>query len=194
MLDDFDRLLKQAGKLDLSREQLNQLPQGIPQSTRKQIVNAVEKAELDIYTGKDDKILRKLEAKIKFNVPERPAPAGRRARSPARSSSRCEIAEVNEPQTITAPKSAKPLSELQRQLGPSGFGALGSQGGSGSGSSSAAGRARRQSSRWRRRPSRAHSRALPEVRPEREGHRRAEQVLGPADASDPAPAAEPRAA
>jgi hypothetical protein len=47
-----------------------------------------------------------------------------------------EIADINKPQSIEAPKSAKPLSELQKQLGSSGFGSLGSQGGSGSGSGS----------------------------------------------------------
>jgi hypothetical protein len=134
MLDDFDRLLKQAGKLNLSREQLNQLPQGIPQSTRDQIEKAVEKAELDIYTGKDDKVLRKLETKVQFTVPEdlRQQAGGLQSGEIELS---LEITDVNEPQTIDEPKSAKPLSQLQRQLGTSGFGALGSQGGSGGSSS-----------------------------------------------------------
>jgi hypothetical protein len=138
MLDDFDRLLKQAGKLNLSREQLNQLPQGIPQSSRDQIKNSVKTAELDIYTGKDDKVLRKLEAKIEFTVPEalRQQAGGLQSGKIELS---LEIADVNEPQTITEPESAKPLSQLQRQLGSSGFGALGSQGGSSGGSSGSSG-------------------------------------------------------
>ena len=138
MLDDFDRLLKQAGKLNLSREQLNQLPQGIPQATRDQIERSVEKADLDIYTGKDDKVLRKLDAKIQFSVPE----ALRQQAGGLKSGEielTLEIADINESQSIEAPKSAKPLSQLQRQLGSSGFGALGSQGGSGNGSSGSQG-------------------------------------------------------
>ena len=135
MLDDFDRLLKQAGKLNLSQQQLNQLPQGIPQSSRDQIQKAIEKADLDIYTGKDDKVLRKLVAKVKFNVPEdlRSQAGGLKSGEINLS---LEIADINKPQSIEAPKSAKPLSELQKQLGSSGFGSLGSQGGSGSSGSS----------------------------------------------------------
>jgi hypothetical protein len=139
MLDDFDRLLKQAGKLNLSQQQLNQLPQGIPQSTRDQIEKSIEKADLDIYTGKDDKVLRKVDAKIQFNVPEdlRTQAGGLKSGEIDLS---LEIADINESQSIEAPKSAKPLSQLQRQLGSSGFGALGSQGGSsGSGSGSQSG-------------------------------------------------------
>jgi hypothetical protein len=131
MLDDFDRLLKQASKLNLNKEQLNQLPQGLPQSTRTQIEKAIEKAELDIYTGKDDKVLRKLHAKIRFNVPQELRQQANGLKS-GDIEFTVEITDVNEPQTITEPKSSKPLSELQRQLGASGFGNLGSQSGSGS--------------------------------------------------------------
>jgi hypothetical protein len=153
MLADFDRLLKQAGKLNLNQQQLNQLPQGIPQSARDQIEKSIEKADLDIYTGKDDKVLRKLEANIQFNVPEdlRTQASGLKSGEVELS---LEIADINEPQSIEAPKSAKPLSDLQRQLGASGFGGL-SQGGSGSGSSgsqngsgSGSGPSREQSRRY----------------------------------------------
>jgi hypothetical protein len=135
MLDDFDRLLKQAGKLNLSREQQSQLPKEIPQSTRDQIEKSIEKAELDLYTGKDDKVLRKFHAKIRFNVPEelRQQASGLKSGEIELS---VEIADVNEDQTITAPKSAKPLSELQNQLRSSGFGSLGNSGSGSSGSGS----------------------------------------------------------
>jgi hypothetical protein len=138
MLDDFDRLLKQAGKLNLSQQQLNQLPQGIPQSSRDQIQKAIEKADLDIYTGKDDKVLRRLEAKIKFNVPESLRTQAGGLKSGEINLS-LEITDINEPQTIEAPKSAKPLSELQKQLGALSAqgGSSGSSGSSGSGSSGA---------------------------------------------------------
>jgi hypothetical protein len=139
MLDDFDRLLKRAGDLNLSQQQLRQLPQGIPNSTRKQIEDAVEDAKLDLYSGKDDKVLRKLAAKIKFNVPE----ALRQQAGGLKSGEldfTVTLTDVNEPQTIEAPKNAKPISELQRQLQSSGFGSLGGgSGSSGSGSSGSSG-------------------------------------------------------
>jgi hypothetical protein len=154
MLADFDRLLKQTGKLNLSREQLNQLPQGIPESTRDQIEQSLKKAELDIYTGKDDKVLRKIDAKIEFDVPETLRTQAGGLQSGELDVS-LEITDVNEPQTINEPKSAKPLSELQRELGTGGFGALGSQGGSGgsgngSGSQNGSGPSREQSRRYLR--------------------------------------------
>jgi hypothetical protein len=135
MLQDFDRLLKRAGELNLSKQQLSQLPQGIPSSAKDQIKNAVKKAELDIYTGKDDKVLRKLDARIDFEVPPNlRQQAGGLSRGEVKIS--LAIADVNKPQTITAPRSAKPLSALRSELSRSGFGALGGQGGTGSGSGS----------------------------------------------------------
>jgi hypothetical protein len=131
MLADFDRLLKRAGELNLSQQQLRQLPESIPDSAKKQITDSVEKAELDLYIGKDDKVLRKLDANIEFQVPENlRQQAGGLSKGEIAFS--VQIADVNEPQTIEAPKSARPIRELQRALGTSGFGGLGGQSGSGS--------------------------------------------------------------
>jgi hypothetical protein len=129
LLDDIDRLLKRAGELGLSRQQRQQLPEGIPQSTKDQIVDAVDEAELDLFIGEDDKVLRKLDLRLKFDLPE----DLRRQASGLDSGEidfSYEVAELNQPQSISAPKSARPLRELQRLLEGSGFG---SQGGSGSG-------------------------------------------------------------
>ena len=150
MLDDFDRLLKRANELNLSQQQLRQLPGGIPKSTKQQIVDAVDKAELDLYTGKDDKVLRKLTAKIKFNVPENLRQQAGGLRS-GEVDFALQVTEVNKPQTIEAPKSAKPLSQLQRELGTSGFGSLGGQSGSGTQTTPGGGSSRpskRQSRRY----------------------------------------------
>jgi hypothetical protein len=135
MLDDFDRLLKQADKLNLSQQQQSQLPKEIPQSARDQIQKSIEKAELDLYTGKDDKVLRKVHATVKFNVPEELRQQASGLKS-GELELTVEIADVNEDQTITEPKSAKPLSQLQKQLQSSGFGSLGNSGSGSSGSGS----------------------------------------------------------
>lgn len=138
MLDDFDQLLKRAGELGLSEQQRRQLPREIPDSVKNQIVKSVKKAKLDLFTGKDDKILRRLEVGLTFDVPADLRQQANGLRSGDIDFS-YQVTDINKPQTITAPASAKPLSELQRQFRSSGFGALGGgssgSGGGGGGSS-----------------------------------------------------------
>jgi hypothetical protein len=141
LLDDINDLLKRTGDLGLSAEQRRQLPRSIPASTRKQIIDSVKETKLDVFTGKDDKTLRKLQVKLDFEVAE-----GLRSQTAGVKSGAVdftvEIADVNKPQEIKAPKQTRPLSELQRQLGAlggtatSGSSAGGSSGGSSSGGGS----------------------------------------------------------
>jgi hypothetical protein len=143
LLDDIDGLLKRAGQLGLSEQQQQQLPEAIPPTVKKQIVDSVNEAKLDLYTGKDDKILRRVELSLKFEIPEDVRSEFQGLKS-GRIDFKFEIADVNEPQTIEEPEKAKPLRELQRQFsgelgglggGSSGSGSSGGGGGSGSGSS-----------------------------------------------------------
>jgi hypothetical protein len=133
LLDDFDRLLKKVntGQLGLNSQQRRQLPQGIPAATRKQIADAVKSAKLDLFTGKDDKILRRMEVVLDFEVPENLRQQANGLKS-GKIDFVYQLADLNKAQTITEPKSAKPLSELQRQLSN----AAGSLGGASSGSGS----------------------------------------------------------
>jgi hypothetical protein len=132
LLDDFNRLLSRAGELGLSAQQRQQLPASIPDSVKKQIISSVKDAKLDVYTGKDDKVLRKLDLDLKFEVPEN-------LRQQAQGLQRGDIKftyqvkELNKPQTVEPPKSARPLSELQRQFSGTGLGSLGSSGSSSGG-------------------------------------------------------------
>jgi hypothetical protein len=150
LLDDFDRLLDRADQLGLSPQQQQQLPQRIPPAVRKQIVESVKDAKLDVFTGKDDKVLRKLQLDLRFEVPEN---LQRQAQGLKKGDIELsyQINELNQPQTITPPKSPRPLSELQRQFGSSGFGALGGAGSSGGGQASSG-----QSRRYLKCVERAH--------------------------------------
>jgi hypothetical protein len=135
LLEDIDDLLKRAGQLGLSEQQQQQLPEALPPSVKRQIEDAVKEARLDLYTGKEDKILRKVEVNIKFEIPENLRDDVQGLRSGDIDFS-LEIADLNEPQTINEPKDARPLRELQRRLrglGSLGGGASGGSGGSGSG-------------------------------------------------------------
>ena len=135
MLDDINGLLKRTGQLGLSPAQRAQLPKSIPDSVKKQIQDAVKEATLDVFTGKDDKLLRKLDVKLKFDVPQSLRSQVNGLRSGNLDFS-LDVADLNKPQSIKEPGRARPLSELQRLLGA---GAAGTLGGTSSGSGSSSG-------------------------------------------------------
>lgn len=97
-----------------------------------QVEDAIKKAQIDVYTGESDHLLRKLV--ITLDV-EPPASASTSGISSVSLDFSIELDNVNEPQTIEAPANAKPLSDLTGQLGGLGL-PLGSLGSSSSGSSS----------------------------------------------------------
>ncbi|MFL5843888.1 MAG: hypothetical protein ACJ762_04275 [Solirubrobacteraceae bacterium] len=109
-LDDVSTLLGKAG-------QLGQAAAGVPSSLsdqqRKDIESAVKSASLDVWTGKDDKALRRLKLTIGIDVPE-----AVRSRAGGLSTGTLTfdltIADLNEPQTISAPENARPIAELEQ--------------------------------------------------------------------------------
>jgi hypothetical protein len=140
MLDDVDGLLKRlktSTQAGLTAKQRAQLPGRIPPDTKKQIVSSVKEATFDVFSGKDDKTLRKLQVHLSFDIPQ-----SLRARLQGLQGGdidfTLQLSEVNQPQTVTAPKNARPFSELQQQLGSGALGNLGA-GSSGGGSSSGSG-------------------------------------------------------
>jgi hypothetical protein len=147
LLDDIDNLLKKADKLQLSRQQLQQLPKGLTGASRKQVQEAIRKAHVDIWTGKDDKTLRRLQLKVAFDIPQS-LKAEAQGVLGGDLDLTLEVADVNKKQDIKAPANPRPWSELQQQLGTSALGGSlggstgggstgGSSGSSGSGSSGA---------------------------------------------------------
>jgi hypothetical protein len=71
-----------------------------------QVRNAVKNATVDVYTGKDDRLMRKLDVSIDF------APAAEKVKNLLGASVRftLEISDPNEPVTIKAPTNAQPYS------------------------------------------------------------------------------------
>ena len=91
-------------------------PRSSPTQQRQQVLDAVKDPKVEIYTGKDDSILRRLVVDLGI--------AGhRRAARAARSRFDISITDLNEDQDIAEPSDAKPFNELLGQLG--GLGALG---------------------------------------------------------------------
>ena len=112
-----------------------------------QVKSAIKDASVDVYSGTDDHLLRKLSLSLSI------APPAGSGVSSVKVDFSVTISDVNQPQTITAPSGAKPISGLLSQFGISGLGPLGSLGG--------AGQRRRQRCGRRRWP----EPGLPEVRP-----------------------------
>ncbi len=109
--------------------------------------SAIKDASVDVYSGTDDHLLRKLSLSLSI------APPAGSGVSSVKVDFSVTISDLNQPQTITAPSGAKPISGLLSQLGISGLGPLGSLGGG-------------ASARWQRCGRRRWPEpGLPEVRP-----------------------------
>jgi hypothetical protein len=138
-LRDLNDLIRRAGRLGLDA---NQVPQRIPRSTMRQLEQSVRSAKFDLWTGKEDKIMRRLELEFSFETPEDLRDQAQGVTG-GTVDMKVEIAELNEDQEIEVPKEARPLSELQSQLGIGalglGEGLGGSSGGGSSGSGSSGG-------------------------------------------------------
>jgi len=105
-----------------------QVPDRIPADVRRQIEDAVKSAKVDLWTGKDDKTLRKLA--LDLSIEPSSDSGGPKSVHVALS---VELTDLNEPQTIEAPSSSRPLSELLGQLQGLLGGALGGSSGLGGG-------------------------------------------------------------
>ena len=128
LLEDVNDLIRRAGRLGLDEQQV---PGRIPRNTMRQIEDSVRAAKFDLWTGKDDKIMRRLQIEFSFDTPEDLQSQAQGVEG-GTVDMKVEIADLNEDQEITVPKDARPLSELQSQLG---IGALGLGEGLGGGSS-----------------------------------------------------------
>ena len=108
------------------------LPTQLTAAQRKQVTDAVKNPKVEIYTGKDDKILRKMVVSLGIVAPKDSSSPNGSADVKLDYS----ITNLNEDQKISEPSGAKSFEELTSKLGSLGLGGLG--GGSSSGSGSAA--------------------------------------------------------
>ena len=130
LLDDADKALEAAAALGATQGQ--EIPERLTDEQRRQVGELIKDPRIELYTGKDDSILRKLVLSLGIDVPD--------SGGSGTMSLDVEITELNEPQDIAEPENAQPFDQLLQQLG--GLGALGAAGsGSGSGSGSGCGRA-----------------------------------------------------
>lgn len=126
LLADIDTVLGKAGEIGVLMP--GESPSSISREDQRLIAGAVRTATVDVWTGRADRHLRRLAVDIGFAVPEaaRDSVAGLREGTMKLD---LRISEVNEAQKISAPKNARPLTDL---LGPGLGSLLGGSGGSGS--------------------------------------------------------------
>lgn len=132
LLDDVNKLITRASSAGLNQN--GRTPQQLTPAQKDTIKKALKDVSFDVYSGKDDRILRKLDLSLKVDVPkaQRSQAGGIKT---ADVSVTVQLTDVNRPQAITPPANAKPYDQLQGALGRIGLGAT-SGGGSGSGGSS----------------------------------------------------------
>jgi hypothetical protein len=110
-----------SGKADIPRlvEDLKTIAQkagsavgSIPTDQLDQLNDTVKSADFDVYTGEDDKVLRRLSASVELEPRDAPG-----APDSLDIDFEITLGDVNQPQTIQAPTGAQPLSNLLRQFG-----------------------------------------------------------------------------
>jgi hypothetical protein len=79
----------------------------VPDTTQKTLADAVKQAKVDLYTGKSDRVLRKLTVvgQLAGNAP------GRGPAFQGTVNFDLEVTDVNQPQRITAPRNATPIGQ-----------------------------------------------------------------------------------
>jgi hypothetical protein len=135
LLDDVDKVLARVSAQGLPTAQ--PIPDRIPADARTQIEDAVKSAQVDVWSGTDDHTLRRLT--LALNVEPPASSDGPRTLDITLS---IELTDLNQPQSIEAPSTSRPLSELLLQLQGLFGGALG--GGSGGSAGSGGGASSQQ--------------------------------------------------
>lgn len=132
LLDDVNSALAKAASLGV--QGADQIPTKLTEDQKKQVEKAVENVLVEIYTGADDKILRRM-----FISLELKDPGG--SKQAADFDFDLTMTDLNEDQEFKAPEGTKPFEELLQNIGGLLGGATGSaqdepgSGSSGSGSS-----------------------------------------------------------
>jgi hypothetical protein len=133
VVDDLQHVADKARTLNLPGA--TQVPRKITPQQRDEIVAAIKNLAVEVYTGKDDRILRRVVVGADVQDPA--------SKSTSHVAFDLTLDKVGSDQVISAPKSAKPFSELVKVAdeltgGLGGLGALGSSGSSGGAGSGSA--------------------------------------------------------
>jgi hypothetical protein len=124
LLEDVDAALEKVRSLGVQGS--DQLPEKLTDEEKRQTAEAIERLSVEIYTGADDRILRRIVVALGIKAPEGTTTAGAQS---ADVRFDLQLLDVNEDQKIEAPANAKPFEELVSQLDGLGLEGLGGLGG-----------------------------------------------------------------
>ena len=113
LLDDVNNALGKASSLGLGAAG-GEVPEKLTDQQRQEVLDAVKDPKVEIYTGKDDSILRRLVVNLGIDESGTTGTIGLDV----------SITDLNEDQDIAEPSDAKPFNELLGQLGGLGLGRL----------------------------------------------------------------------
>ena len=131
LLDDVNTALAKASSLGLGAAGAG-IPTKITDEQKKQVEDSIKDLDVQIFTGKDDAILRRIVIALDAKDPSGSDGA-------AKITVDFSLLELNDGQEFKTPDNAKPLDELLQSLGGLGLGGLGGGGSSGGGSSGSGG-------------------------------------------------------
>ncbi len=113
LLGDLNTFLQKASSLGVSGAA--RLSSGIPASTRSRIASEIKNPSVDVWTGKSDKTIRRLAIQLTLPVSGQISTALGGLKS-AGIGFTIQYANLNQPQTITAPTAVRPYSEFASRV------------------------------------------------------------------------------
>jgi hypothetical protein len=133
MLDDVNTLLEKGRSLGGSATQ--NVPNKLTEQQKQEAVKAIQSPSVEIDTGKDDSILRRVLVNFNVNVPKSASAAAQSAKVALD----LKISDLNNGQDISEPSNPKPFAQLLSGLQSLGLGGLGTGGTGSTGSGSSGG-------------------------------------------------------
>ena len=124
LLDDLNQALRKTRELGV--QGTDQLPSQLTEAQKKQVADSVKDPKVEIYTGKEDTILRRMVIALGIVAPQGSGQSGS-----ADLKLDLAISDLNKDQEVSEPSGAKPFDQLLSQLGGLGLGGAGSGSGSG---------------------------------------------------------------
>jgi hypothetical protein len=128
LLDDVNAALEKIRALGVQGS--DQIPDKLTEAEKRQTAEAIDELSVEIHTGADDRILRRIVVALGLKLPEGTT-VGAAQSADVRFD--FQLLDVNEDQEIEAPDDAKPFEELLQQFEGLGLGQLGGLGGAGGG-------------------------------------------------------------
>jgi hypothetical protein len=113
LLSDLNTVLQRASSLGVSAT--SRLKSGLSAATRQRIAAAIKNPSVDVWTGTSDHTIRRLTIALVLPVTGRTS-AQLGGMTSADLNLTMQYSDLNQPQTITAPRSVRPFSEFQAKV------------------------------------------------------------------------------